>query len=154
VDELMTTDATAPDARTVREIAREYILDCGRNADDIAAYVWVRVGADLTKHEHGAWCSAIRKAIRTAQITVSWPDEQQPDERTADAADLDREDLVEIFCDFIGEWDRSHEVITVGLPDHLPQLRIPHLRRAVLALQRLGRDRDALAARVAELEGE
>lgn len=61
----------------------------------------------------------------------------------ADAFDLDCEELVEIFTEFIGEWDRSHEVITVGLPDHLPQLRIPHLRRAVVALQRLGRERDA-----------
>jgi hypothetical protein len=69
---------TAPDPKTVREIAREIILDCGRNADDIGTYVWVRVGADLSKHEHGAWCSAIREAIRTAQITASWPTEQQP----------------------------------------------------------------------------
>lgn len=61
----------------------------------------------------------------------------------ADAFDLDVEELVEIFADFIGQWDRSHEVITVGLPDHLPQLRIPHLRRAVVALQRLGRERGA-----------
>lgn len=61
----------------------------------------------------------------------------------ADAFDLDVEELVEIFADFMGQWDRSHEVITVGLPDHLPQLRIPHLRRAVVALQRLGRERDA-----------
>lgn len=72
---------------------------------------------------------------------------RQQDERDGDvrpdAFDLDCEELVEIFADFIGEWDRSHEVITVGLPDHLPQLRIPHLRRTVVALQRLGRERDA-----------
>jgi hypothetical protein len=61
------------DPQLVREIAREHILDGGQNADDIGTYVWVRVGADLTKHEHGAWCSAIREAIRTA--TVSWPAE-------------------------------------------------------------------------------
>ena len=33
-------------------------------------------------------------------------------DRAADAADLDCEELVEIFADFIGQWDRSHEVIT------------------------------------------
>jgi len=73
---------TAPDPKTVREIAREHILYCGRDADDIGSYVYVRVGADLSKHEYGAWCSAIREAIRTAQITMSWPDEQQPAEAT------------------------------------------------------------------------
>ena len=76
---------TTPDPMIVREIAREIILDCGRNADDIGTYVWVRVGADLSKHEHGAWCSAIREAIRTAQIAMSWPDEQPQDERDAES---------------------------------------------------------------------
>lgn len=74
-------------------------------------------------------------------------------DRDAEAFDLDCEELVEIFAGFIGEWDRSHEVITVGLP-HLPQLRIPHLRRTVLALRRLGRERDAALAEVERLTAE
>jgi hypothetical protein len=124
---------TAPDPKTVREIAREIILDCGRNADDIGTYVWVRVGADLSKHEHGAWCSAIREAIRTAQITASWLDEQQPAETTGGEQAQD------------GAVGRLESWLAV--PNHFGA-QIEADLRAVLA------DRDALAARVAELEGE
>lgn len=68
--------STEPDQQTVRELATEHILDSGRQVDDIGADVVGHFGPGvLTKRERNAWCNAIRKAIRTATITVSWPDE-------------------------------------------------------------------------------
>lgn len=99
---------------------------------------WLAAGQPRYENGWPAW----REGGYPAAEDDGAQDERDCDVRP-DAFDLDCEELVEIFADFIGQWDRSHEVITVGLPDHLPQLRIPHLSRAVLALQRLGRERDA-----------
>jgi len=74
---------TAPDPKTVREIAREYVLDDRHRAHDIAPAILGRFGPDeLTRPEYYAYCDAVRKAIKTATVTVSWPDEQQPAEAT------------------------------------------------------------------------
>lgn len=79
---------TAPDQRQVRQLAREHILDDARRAHDIGAAVLGHHGPDaLTRHEYGAWCSAIREAIRTATVTVSWPGEQAQDVPTTMAAE-------------------------------------------------------------------
>jgi hypothetical protein len=103
---------TAPDPKTVREIATEHILDCGRNADDIGAYVMGHHGPDaLTKHQYGAWCSAIRSAIRTAVVTVEWPDEQQPADVVTDltgAGNGVHEITVVQQHPMIGKWWQSH----------------------------------------------
>lgn len=79
------------DPQIVQQLATEHILDDARRAHDIGAAVLGHFGPDaLTKHEYGAWCSAIREAITTATVAVSWPDEQPQDERddihTASAA--------------------------------------------------------------------
>jgi len=75
---------TAPDPQTVREIAREYVLNDRHRAHDIGPAVLERFGPDgLTKPEYHAYCDAVRKAIALAAVTVSWPDEQQPAEHDA-----------------------------------------------------------------------
>ena len=147
------------DPKTVREIAREIILDCGRNADDVGTYVYVRVGADLSKHEHGAWCSAIREAIRTAQITVSWPDEQQPAEATGgeQVQDGAAGRAPGLLCRTTGVHDgvrhyctlntAPHKVHQDGTSGHVWTDSAEEFE-GVLA------ERAVLAARVAELEGE
>ena len=72
---------TAPDPETVREIAREHIrsgrTDIGTTMDE---QFGTGVVDAMSRHEYGAWCSAVREAIRTAAL--SWPDEQQPAEAT------------------------------------------------------------------------
>jgi hypothetical protein len=133
------------DPKTVREIAREIILDCGRNADDIGTYVYVRVGADLSKHEHGAWCSAIREAIRTAQIAVSWPNEQQPAEATGGEQARDGGPSRPLIERLPPE-DAERVAALIDERDCW--------RKEVLDLRAAVAERDALAARVAELEGE
>jgi ribosomal protein S27E len=68
--------STTPDPETVREIAREYVLDDRRRAHDIAPAILGRFGPDgLTRPEYRAYCDAVREAIRTATVTVSWPAE-------------------------------------------------------------------------------
>lgn len=69
--------STIPDPQTVREIAREYVLNDPRRAYDISPAILGKFGPDgLTKPEYHAYCDAVREAIKTATVTVSWPDEQ------------------------------------------------------------------------------
>lgn len=150
---------TTPDPKIVRELATEHILDCGRNADDIGAYVMGHFGTDaLTKHEYHAYCSAIRSAIRTAVVDLSWPGEQQP----ADPVSGQQQDgALEAVRRFADAWRESNARDRAHLPSEDgrryfgdawfqisgtdAKLTEPQLR-AVLV------ERDALAERVAELE--
>lgn len=74
----------SPEPEKVREIAREYLTDRINEPSDVGAYVMGFVGYDLTKHEFGAWCSAVRTDLRAA--VPSWPDEQPQDEGDGEEA--------------------------------------------------------------------
>lgn len=127
------------DPTTVQQLATEHILDDARRAHDIGAGVLGHFGPDaLTKHEYGAWCSAIREAIQTATVAVSWPAAQP--EHGGDVRALagimwltqDDEGNVGVWCDpdnareqiisdrfaetpgayeWVNDPDRTHEVL-------------------------------------------
>lgn len=81
-----------PDPEKVREIARQYLADRISGPSDVGAYVMGHLGPlgdDLTKHEFGAWCSAVRADLLAA--VPSWPDEQPQDEGDACGVQLPRE---------------------------------------------------------------
>ena len=78
---------TTPDPKTVQQLATEHILDDARRAHDIGADVLGHFGPDaLSKVEYHAYCDAVREAITTATIAVSWPAEQP---RPADTTRVD-----------------------------------------------------------------
>lgn len=77
------------DPKTVQQLATEHILDDARRAHDIGAAVLGHFGPDaLTKAEYHAYCDAIREAITTATVAVSWPDAQPQDDDTPHAERL------------------------------------------------------------------
>lgn len=84
---------TAPDPQTVREIARQAIRSLIAEQPSAKRYP-PRSHIELAMFEHGidhadlnAWpevYGAVLTAVGSAQITVSWPDEQPQDERDGD----------------------------------------------------------------------
>ena len=139
---------TAPDVPTVRQLATEHILEDARRAHDIGAAVLGHHGPyALTKHEYGAWCSAIREAIRTAQIAVSWPDEQPtteqgPRDRVVQAAVRDLGKLADAW---LAWFDSGQD----GEPPAMPERRIEiadHLGRVRIVLTELKLLREDLEA--------
>jgi len=76
---------TAPDPKTVREIAREQILNHAKSLaqDDVTVFESViekDVCIPLSIGEQEELADAVLAEIGRAQVAVSWPDEQQPAE--------------------------------------------------------------------------
>ena len=154
---------TTPDPKIVCEIATEHILDDARRAHDIGADVLGHFGPDaLTKHEYGAWCNAIREAITTATVAVSWPNERPQNERDArplverlPAEDAER---VTALVDERDSWRK--EVLELreqvkAQADLATELESANANAAEIADQRTKQREEImrLRARVRELEG-
>jgi len=85
----MSNNATTPDARIVREIARECAADYLGDACDIAAHVIGYFGPGAPDDLH-PWICAVRADLSAA--VAAWPDEQQPAEVTGGEQVQDGED--------------------------------------------------------------
>lgn len=147
------------DDSTIREQARNIILDHAKDIEYLS--IGEMIGdldqfSGLPEEEFDRAQGRIDKMIRNAVVTVSWPGEQQladtvsgeqQDGAAGDKGSVRAASLL-AFLDLHRE-RRGHDVIASlavgdGRTVELTQVQL----RAVLA------ERDALAARVAELEGE
>lgn len=81
---------TTPDPKTVRELARKFLLDDGLTADELGYVVYSHTGYGVGHEEFQAWRDAIDADVQEATVTkvASWPDEQSQNERDAQLADL------------------------------------------------------------------
>jgi hypothetical protein len=79
---------TEPDPKTVREIAREYLLDPDLGPDEFDYAVRQHAGYTFPAEDFQAWRDAVDEAVQDATVTktVSWPDEQPAAEQ--DGADI------------------------------------------------------------------
>jgi len=154
---------TAPDPKTVREIARKFLLDPHMTASDLKALVRDAAGADASDETFSAWYDAVRADVRKGRVetVASWPDEQQPAEATGGEQVQDgAAGRMRAWLEFSQQnrpgYDHLRDVSYTKAPICDDDLRAVLDNREVwrnLARSR-GTERNALAARVAELEGE
>lgn len=142
----------APDPQTVRRLVRRSLQnDLHRLmpswfTQGVGSLVQAEAGPGVTVETFTAWHEAVVKEVAAAQITVSWPDEQQPADPTA--AEQPQDGAAADVVAFLDAWeaDRGFGNTVRGGNGDIPHLFATDLR-TVLA------ERDALVARVAELEG-
>lgn len=158
------SEPTIPDPKTVREIAREYVLNDRHRAHDIGPAVLERFGPDgLTKPEYHAYCDAVRKAIASAAVAVSWPDEQQPAKATGGKQVQDGADEAPCVCgdpNCMPYWRPVHQQINEmrlrsdRVAANFTKAMLEEICEERTRAEQAEAERDALAARVAELEAE
>jgi len=136
---------------TAREIARAHLKVEGATVTpaDIVYAVKAYFGDGLDADTLQSWCLALRdelsRANVTAALSLSWPDEQQPaeamgGEQVQDGATSAPVNRLTAICEYVetyGKWPRTRAA-----------------KRDAADLRTVVAERDALAARVAELEGE
>lgn len=99
---------TAPDPKTVRKIARKFLLDDDLTADELDYVVRRHTGYGIPDGEFEAWRDAVDADVQEGTVTkvVSWPDEQP-------AADQD----VEFRLGHGGAWCTAcHRAMREGTP--------------------------------------
>ena len=144
---------TAPDPKTVREIAREHLTDFASRYPNVHPFfvggrVLDAVGdQEMWRTDHDgyiAWCDAVVAEIRA--MVPTWPNEQQPAEATGG------EQAQDDFRAIVGERDDFRAQLRTELAISAELRR----RNDELATERCHAEaeRDVLSARVAELEGE
>jgi hypothetical protein len=151
---------TTPDPKTVREIARDCAADYLADATDIAAHVMGHFGIGVPGNVY-AWTDAVRADLHA--VVVSWPDEQQPAEATG--GEQARDGAVEAPCvcgdpDCMPYWRPVHQKMngmrlrSDRLAADFTNAMIEEICEERTRAEQAEAERDALAARVVELESE